>query len=137
MTKSKFFATTGDEIAKAPVDFYSIGHILMGQIIFFVVYAILKWPLAEKVSDIEVWAIIIAIISGIVWEPIENIILYKLGLKYENKRDSIANAIFDIIFVTLGALLAHWINNWEINLTLVIVEFTIFFILYVYFSKKE
>ena len=50
---------------------------------------------------------------GIGWEVIENTILWKLGVKFENRRDSFVNAFFDIIFVILGGL-ATWLLKWII-----------------------
>lgn len=132
MCKEKFFATTESDISKAAVDFFSIGHIIFGQIVFFIVYALLKyttWFYWVPPSDVEMWAIIVAIIVGIIWEPIENILLWKMGLKFDNQQDSILNIIFDIIFVVIGSLLAHWINNWVINLVLIIIEFILFEVL--------
>ncbi|MCP4762224.1 MAG: DUF2585 family protein [archaeon] len=149
MSKSKFFATTKDDVSKAAVDFFSIGHILMGQIFFFIVYALLSehllgfWDTFYGVvygffpnSDVEGWAVAIAIGAGIIWEPIENTILWKMGLKFEGKLDSILNVVFDILFVTLGAFLARLINFWQINLILVIVEMIAFFIIRWYVTTK-
>ena len=50
---------------------------------------------------------------GIGWEIIENTILWKLGVKFENRRDSFFNAFFDIIFVILGGL-STWLLKWII-----------------------
>jgi hypothetical protein len=44
---------------------------------------------------------------------IENTILWKLGLKYENRKDSLINALFDIIFVVGGGA-ATWLMKWII-----------------------
>lgn len=130
--KSRFFATTSDDISKAPVDFFSIGHVLMGQIAFFVVYSLLTYvpefyALVGEPIEIEFWAAVASIAFGLLWEPFENIILWKLGLKFESKRDSFLNILFDIVFVMGGAYLAMIINVWEINLILVTVEFVAFF----------
>lgn len=136
--KHWFIARREDEIDKAAIDFYSIGHILMGQIFFFITYALLKWPLYEKLGEpnVELWAIIVAVSLGVIWEPFENLIVIKLGTKFKRRLDSWLNSIFDILFVTFGAFISHWINDWRINLTLVIVEFIVFFILRAYFGKK-
>ena len=138
MEKAKFFARTKDDIPKAAVDFFSIGHVLMGQITFFIVYAMLFfWPgFSESVGDPikpEFWCVVVSIIVGLIWEPLENILLWKMGLKFEGRKDSWLNIIFDIIFVTAGALLAYAINYWQINLALTIGEFILFFLLRWYF----
>jgi hypothetical protein len=133
---SKFFATTQSDISKAAVDFFSIGHILMGQIAYFIVYAIITWPLAYLGVDADLWAVIFSILIGIIWEPFENIILFAMGLKFENKRDSILNSVFDIIFVIIGAVISYFIHNWVVNLILIIVEFTLFLTIRLYFLKN-
>ena len=52
--------------------------------------------------------LIFVIVVGIGWEIIENTILWKLGVKFENRRDSWINAVFDVIFVIIGGL-ATWL----------------------------
>jgi hypothetical protein len=142
MANNKFFATTKDDIPKAAVDFFSIGHVLMGQIAYFITYSLVNvdfGPLYEAVgSPIKpnFWAVIVAIVVGIIWEPVENIILWKMGLKFEGKRDSWLNLIFDILFVTGGALLGYFIHIWGVNLALVIIEFIAFFVIRWYFLEK-
>ncbi|KKM77833.1 hypothetical protein LCGC14_1366040 [marine sediment metagenome] len=51
------------------------------------------------------------IVVGIGREIIENTILWKLGVKYENRRDSFINAFFDVILVIIGSL-AIWLMKW-------------------------
>lgn len=138
--KNRFFARTKDDISKAAVDFFSIGHILMGQIIFSIVYGLLVYvpefnAWVGSPADPKLWAFIVAVLCGILWEPIENIILYKLGLKFESKRDSWLNLIFDTIFVTIGATLSYFINVWQINLLLVIIEIILFVIIASIFAR--
>ena len=57
--------------------------------------------------------LIFVLVVGIGWEIIENTILWKLGVKYENRRDSFINAFFDVIFVIIGGL-TTWLLKWII-----------------------
>jgi len=132
---NKFFATSQSDISKAAVDFFSLGHILFGQIAYFIVYAIITWPLSYLGLDADMWALIIAILLGVLWEPVENIILYAAGMKFENKQDSILNLVFDILFVIVGGVISYFIHIWWVNLILVIVEFIIFFLIRYVFLK--
>lgn len=132
--KNKFFARTKDDISKSAVDFFSIGHILMGQLIFSIIYGLLVYvpefnAWVGSPANPKLWAFIVTVICGILWEPIENIILYKLGLKFESKRDSWLNLIFDIIFVIIGSTLSYFIHVWEINFLLVIIELILFILI--------
>ena len=132
MEKKKFFATKKSDISRAAIDFFSLGHIIMGQFLFFLVYAII--PLTSLSWDAQMWGLWTSITLGVIWEPFENIIMYKMGFKFEGQLDSIVNAIFDIIFWTLGAVMAYFINNWIINLILFIVESILWFYLRWYFT---
>jgi hypothetical protein len=140
--KIKFFATSKSDIPYSAVDFFSIGHVLMGQIAYFITYALVNadfGPIYDAIGSPlkpNFWAIVVSVIVGIAWEPIENIILWKMGLKFESKRDSILNVVFDIIFVTCGALFAYSIHVWQVNLTIVIIEFILFFSIRWYFLNK-
>ena len=132
MKREQFFARTKDDISKAAVDFFSIGHILMGQISYFIAWFFVKpdgalFTFVGEPTNSGIYALSFAIFIGLIWEPIENIILWKMGLKFEGKRDSWLNLIFDIIFVTGGAVMAYFIHDWDINLILVIIEFILFF----------
>ncbi|MHA1732078.1 MAG: DUF2585 family protein [Promethearchaeota archaeon] len=130
-----FFARDKDDVAESAVDFFSIGHIMFGQFTFWIIYMLFTYAFPDVIYPVKFWALIITIIVGIAWEPIENIILWKMGLKFENKRDSWLNIIFDILFVILGGVLAYLIEIWWVNLILVIVELTVFLILkYVVFA---
>ncbi len=124
-----FFARDKDDVAESAVDFFSLGHIIFGQVTFWIIYMIGAYWIPDTFYPVKTWSLVITIIVGIAWEPIENILLWKMGLKFENKRDSWLNIIFDIIFVTLGGILAWLITVWWINLILFIVELTIFLIL--------
>ena len=54
------------------------------------------------------WMIILAIAVFIIWEILENTLFVEMGVKFEGRRDSLINAIWDIIFGFIGGLVI-WI----------------------------
>ena len=142
MKREQFFARTKDGISKAAFDFFSIGHILMGQLSYFLAWFLVQpegalFTLVGEPVDSGLYALYFAIFIGLIWEPIENIVLWKMGLKFEGKRDSWLNLIFDIILVTGGAIMVYFIHDWHINLILVIVEFILFFSIRAIFMEED
>lgn len=99
----EIIATKPETISRAPIDGFSIGHILMGQIGYLVVYYIIR-AFGNSIIPNESIAIIIMLCIGVGWELLENSIMYNRGLKYQNKQDSLINSTFDIIFVMTGTL---------------------------------
>jgi len=105
------WATVPSEVNLSMFDFFSFGHICMGIVVFALLSLIstlrnLIDPKNFKVKMSHWLAFLIGtIVFGIFWEFIENTILYEWGLKYQNRQDSIVNAISDIILVGLGGLL--------------------------------
>jgi hypothetical protein len=102
-------AETIDDVGYSVFDFFSIGHICMGIGIFLVFSLFYTIPMSKQEGTSQIilplWAVwVITVIIGIAWEFIENIIFYEIGIKFENRQDSIANIISDIIFVGLGGL---------------------------------
>ncbi len=101
-------AETKDETGRAPWDYFSWGHIAMGIVSFLLLVLINIIPTYVDQALVYIipywWMLILTIGVGIGWEIIENTIFVETGLKFENRRDSLVNAIWDIIFVTIGAL---------------------------------
>jgi len=102
-----------DEVGIAALDYFTWGHLFMG-VLFFILLSLLHIlfryalnPASDFSKDpFPIWlAFLITLIIGIVWEPFENFVLYSWGMKFENRQDSIFNALFDIIFVALAALI--------------------------------
>ena len=110
-----FIGLLEDYVGRSPWDFYSWGHIDFGIGAFAIFSLIITlWELFVGPATMPwYWILIFCIIVAVGWEIIENTILWKLGVKYENRRDSFINAFFDIIFVTLGGL-ATWLLKWII-----------------------
>ena len=105
------WATLPSEVNSSVFDFFSFGHICMGIVVFALLSLIstlrnLIDPKNFKVKMSHWLAFLIGtIIFGIFWEFVENTLIYEWGLKYQNRQDSIVNAIFDIILVGLGCLI--------------------------------
>ena len=110
-----FVGLLEDYVGRSPWDYYSWGHIAFGIGAFSIFSLIITlWELFIGPAVLAWYFILIfVIIVGIGWEIIENTILWKLGVKYENRKDSFINALFDVLFVILGGL-ATWLLKWII-----------------------
>ncbi len=97
--KLPIVAKTVVQVGISGVDFYTFGHIIMGLIGFTIMANILDT--AGAFSFVQ--------LGAVVWELIENIILYKIGLKFEERRDSGLNAILDIAFMDIGAGISFYL----------------------------
>jgi len=110
-----FIGLLEDYVGRSPWDFYSWGHIAFGIASFAIFSLIINlWELFFGTATIPWYFIIIfVLIVGVVWEIIENTILWRLGVKYENRKDTFINAFFDIVFVVVGGL-GTWLLKWII-----------------------
>ncbi len=111
-----FIGLLEDYVGRSPLDFYSWGHIAFGIGAFAIFSLIITiYELIYITAAIMPWWWIMSFVIavGIGWEIIENTLLWKLGVKYENRRDSFINAFFDILFV-IGGGLAVWLLKWII-----------------------
>lgn len=111
-----FVGLLEDYVGRSPLDFYSWGHIAFGIGAFSLFSLIITiGELLTGPATIPWYSILIfVLIVAVGWEIIENTILWKLGLKYENRKDTFINAFFDILFVILGGL-ATWLLKWMIK----------------------
>ncbi|MFX1454024.1 MAG: hypothetical protein ACFFDB_01485 [Promethearchaeota archaeon] len=111
-----FVGLLEDYVGRSPLDFYSWGHIAFGIgafSIFSLIITIYEFIFLTPAVMPWWWIMTFVIAVGVGWEIIENTILWKLGVKYENRRDSFVNALFDILFVIVGGL-ATWLLKWII-----------------------
>lgn len=102
-------------VGRSPWDYYSWGHIAFG-IGAFSLYSLIitLWELLTGPAPVPWYSILLlTFVTGVIWEIIENTILWRLGLKYENRKDTFINAFFDVFFVFIGAL-ATWLLKWII-----------------------
>ncbi len=88
-----------DEVGIKAIDFYSIGHIVLGYILFLV-FSVIFFVLFN--DYIPFFALVYAVEIGILWELFENYILDKTYLKFEIRKDSITNSFADVVFNLIG-----------------------------------
>lgn len=98
------------QVGVSPLDSYSIGHVAMGVMAWLIIslgYSIYQYYGLPPLF--ELWVVfLLTLLFAVVWELFENVILFKAGLKFESRRDSILNSIWDILFVVLGVVI-FWI----------------------------
>jgi len=107
---NEIVATSSNEVGVSWLDFYSIGHICFGIAVFLIFSLFYTIPKHKGFTPIFslLFVFIISFIILVAWEVIENIILFAMGLKFENRRDSPQNIFTDLIFGVIGAL-GTWI----------------------------
>ncbi len=126
-------ATSREETGRKPLDYFSWGHLGMGVGVF------LLWSLINLIPSminqaivniVPFWfSIVLTIITAIGWEIIENTLFVSIGLKFEHRRDSLANAIADILFVIVGGLIMWGIKTLIVNMFLGVDGILIFYII--------
>lgn len=104
-----FIAENTSEVGQSLLDFFSIGHLCGGIAIFLFFSLFYTIPMSKEEGNSQVylplWAVwIITVAIGIIWEILENTILYDIGLKFEARLDTTKNLIMDIILVGVGGL---------------------------------
>lgn len=83
------------------IDFYSFGHFIFGFITNLIIFLIILLLTSQKFIFLSA---IFTINIGLFWEFFENFYLHKKGFKYDNRQDSLANSLTDILFVSIGAI---------------------------------
>jgi len=139
METENFLVSGETDISREALDFFSIGHAVMGQIFFWIFYMLFSSSSAPflHLGFTQWWCVLFSLEVGILWALIENNFLFKAGLKFENRRDFQLNSIFNILFWFLGALLSLLINNPITNIFLVIIELlTLFIVIFEFWIKK-
>lgn len=113
-------ATSKSQTGRAPWDYFSWGHIDMGIgsfLLLSLINIIPTYIFQIPIYIIYYWLMIVIVICfGIGWEILENTLLVSTGLKFENRRDSLKNALWDILFVTIGGFYTWIIKGILINL---------------------
>jgi len=127
------FADSREETGRKPIDYFSWGHIGMGVVVF------LLWSLINLMSSlisgslnliVPFWfSIVLTIVTAIVWEIIENTLFLHIGIKFEDRRDSLINAIADIVFVIGGGLIMWGFKVLIVNILYQVDGILIFYII--------
>jgi len=114
-----FIGLDADYVGRSPLDFYSWGHIALGIATYLLLSLLITIPEALGGNALIHWWLIIVIVLIIllVWEFVENVILWSLGWKFEDRQDSMVNFLFDIIFGAIGAC-TMWLSAWIIMIVL-------------------
>lgn len=90
-----------EDIDIAFFDFYSFGHFLFGFIANLMIFIIILFITSQKFIFLST---VFTINIGLIWEFFENFYLHKKGFKYDNRQDSLANSLTDILFVSVGSI---------------------------------
>ncbi|MFX1393367.1 MAG: hypothetical protein ACFFAH_07315 [Promethearchaeota archaeon] len=104
-----------DYVGRSPWDFYSWGHIALGIASFLLISLVITIPEALGGKGFIPWWLVIIIVLFVLlfWEFFENVILWLLKWKFEERQDSFINFLWDVIFGMLGALVM-WLFKWII-----------------------
>ncbi len=121
------------EVGLSAMDYFTWGHIAMG-VGFFALLSLLHvyFKYVKQNDKFPIWLpFLITVIIGVLWEIFENVLLYNLGMKFEDRRDSLLNASVDIVFVTLGA--AVYLLLWSLlfkpgDMNSAIITYTIYLV---------
>ena len=113
-------AETKDQTGRAPWDYFSWGHVDMGiasYLLLSLINTVPSWLTQTKLDTIFWWVmLVVTIVVAVVWELMENTLFIKMGIKFENRRDSLANATWDIIFAIIGGAYVWGIKGIMVNL---------------------
>ena len=102
-----------DYVGRSPWDFYSWGHICLGIALFLIISLLITVPEALGGTGFIPWwsVILIVLFFSLFWEFFENIILWAMKWKFEDRQDSFVNFLWDVIFGLIGGG-ATWILKW-------------------------
>lgn len=110
----------------SPLDCFTWGHIAFGVLSFIVELFFVVFLSLEK-GFVLWWDVMLAIILiSITWDLVENTLLIGIGVKFENRRDSVSNIFSDVFFVSLSGFLMIIVylitqNNFIITLIIGII----------------
>jgi len=102
--------TTRKSVNEAWIDFYSIGHIVLGFVVFFVSYWFSLLVLRIQFRE---YLTIFTLVIAVLWELFENICIVKTKYKFDKRKDSVENSLFDIVFAFFGAIICYIMSLFE------------------------
>ena len=106
--KIKIFGFKEKDVDFAFVDFYTVGHFIFGYITVLLTY-ILFVTVFRLPNNPGVF-VVISFNIGMFWEFFENFYLQKKGYKFDDRVDSFANSLTDVLFVNIGAIICAFIT---------------------------
>jgi hypothetical protein len=111
-----FVGTVENYLSRAPWDFYSWGHIAFGIASFSLLSLMITITEIIIGPAIIAWwfILLLTFLVGVIWEILENTVIFWWGWRPHNRRDSFVNAFWDIIFVTAGGAFT-WLLKWIIK----------------------
>ena len=116
-------ATERRLVGISPLDCFTWGHIAFGVLSFIVELFIVVFLSLEN-GFLLWWDVMLAIILiSITWDLVENTLLIGIGIKFENRRDSVINIFSDVFFVSLSGfvmIIVYLITQENFIITLII-----------------
>lgn len=102
----RIIARCKEDVGISAIDFFSFIHIIFGFFtsLGFYILLFLFFGIPINLSYLG-----LNLLAAIIWETIENFILYEFKLKYKHRRDSKINSFMDIVFFFIGGLLGFYI----------------------------
>jgi len=98
----KHIAQTINEVGIKAIDYFSLLHIVTGLALNVLFSMFLETTLV----------LLSVIYCAVFWEFFENYIMLHYNIKFNNKRDSLINALMDIFFTNFGGILGVFIKKW-------------------------
>ena len=103
MSKIIIVARRAEHVGISPIDFFSLGHFIMGYLTFLGFYGTFSLFFGIPLNFLYLLG---NIFVSVIWEIVENVILFKLNFKFAHRRDSVINSIMDIFIFFVGGIIA-------------------------------
>ncbi len=122
---------------RARVDYYCLGHIILGQASFLVHELLLvgtsgfrEWSFHHN-WQLKGLCVLVTVLFGLLWEPFEIVVTRRIsayhGTEVYEAGKSWSHPLINIGFISLGGIVALCIDNFWANLVIVALEFLAFF----------
>ena len=98
-------AKTKDDVGKAAIDVFSFSHLIFGYLLYPILHSIIY--ISVRVYSNFV-CLLGTVLMSLFWEAIENSLLYRKGIKFGNRRDSLKNSLMDIYFFSSGGVISMY-----------------------------
>lgn len=105
-------AQSKSQVGEKFIDFFSIGHIVLGFVVFGLSFLFLRFSLGVVFLISKIISIIVVSYTALGWEFLENFTTIGEKLKFSKKRDALINSLSDILFTSFGSILAYFLLTW-------------------------